>query len=305
MNILVTGGAGFIGSHIADALKADGNTVTILDDLRMGQDNIGAGIVHCHAALEDLIGDNADEIENLSEKGYLTKFDRIVHCAARADVALNWENERERDDLFESNIVGTRNLLETYPNVPITFLSTCAVYGDNEDCQEDQAVIATSPYAASKIAGEAMIQSFAYKHNIPWHVFRLSCAFGSRYHHGHIRDFVDQAETGSIHPANDGWAKKSAVHVLDVVQAVRLAVLGDMPSGIYNLASGVWSPRDTIRVMGVEHLTEWPENKKHGWVGDPMAIASGNRARSMGWSPQHSLEKGVREALKDLGFSGT
>jgi UDP-glucose 4-epimerase len=290
--ILVTGGAGFIGSHICDKLIWEGREVHVYDSGRAGVDNVPKGAA----------GRKTGDL--LAFKG--GKYDCIVHCAARADVADNWKNQAERDRMIDANVLGTANLLEKTLGTPVVFLSTCAVYGDNENCNENAACIATSPYAASKLAGEALIQAYAFAKGLPWHVFRLGCVVGSRYHHGHIRDFVDAANNrrdgGLIHPMNDGMTKKSFVHVADVAQAVSMAIAGKLEPGVYNCASGSWGPRDTIHTMGADSYTLWPENKTHGWIGDPMAIANGSKLKAAGWLPTHGIENGVREALTTLGW---
>lgn len=287
MNILVTGGAGFIGSHICDELLKTGHTVSVLDDMSAGVDFCPKGV------------------REKTERGLLNnyiypKYDCIVHAAARADVRFNWTSVDERQRLWNSNVAGTIALLENNRNTPVVFLSTCAVYGDDDACREDNACISTSPYAASKAAGEALIQAYAVPKATPWHILRLSCVVGSRYHHGHIRDFVDAARAGVVRPCNDGNTKKSFVHVLDVAGAVSMCVAGMIGSGVYNVATSTWSPRDTIREMGASVDCEWPENKVHGWIGDPMAVASAGRLRAAGWVPKWTVGQGVRDALESL-----
>lgn len=292
MRILVTGGSGFIGSHICDELLEQGHIVDVLDSGIAGVDFTPKLVLNKYK--QDL----------MTFKGPGNNVDAVVHCAARADVSGNWNAIRGRNErqlLINSNILGTANLLEMCHDIPMVFLSTCAVYGDDTDCQEDRPCQATSPYAASKLAGEAMVQAYAFKSGKPWHVFRMGCVVGSRYHHGHVRDFaVQMQKKGNVLPLNDGYTKKSYVHVLDVAKAVSMALRGEIGSGIYNATSGVWSPRDTIRVIGAESITEWPVGKTHGWVGDPMATATGAKLRGMGWVPQHSIESGVRQAFEGL-----
>ncbi len=292
MKVLVTGGAGFIGSHICDSLLEQNHEVYVYDSLVSDVDFSPSGIA-------------GSKIGDLTQITHLPiGCELVIHCAARADVAQNWVDVRERERMTASNILGTEALLEAAIGVPIIMLSTCAVYGDNANCQESEACSATSPYAASKLAGEAMVQAYSFATKTPWHIFRLSCAVGDRYHHGHIRDFVDAARAGKVTPKSDGLTPKSAVHVADIASAVMLAAGGHIVPGIYNVASGSWCPRQTIRCMGahVETLTEWPVNKTHGWIGDPMAVATGSKLRAAGWFPRRSLEDGVREALDGLGW---
>lgn len=292
--ILVTGAAGFVGSHVADLLLADGHVVDSIDCLEAGVDFTPAGVR------------NKDTIRLASIVSRLPDpegYDVIVHAAARADVSANWQHDIQRDRIWASNIDGTVRLLEAAHNTggaAVIFLSTCAVYGDNDDCRERDACHATSPYAASKLAGEAIVESYCHKWGKPAHVLRLGCVVGNRYHHGHVADFVRMARSNTgIQPRSSGEGKKSFVHVGDVARAARLALRGDMPAGTYNLGGGTWSPRDTVRVMGLADRVSWP-TKVHGWVGDPMAIAHADKAKAHGWRPMRSIENGVRDALRWL-----
>ncbi len=225
----------------------------------------------------------------------------VVHAAARADIAKNWRGVTERKRLLDSNVLGTAALLEACADIPVVFLSTLAVYGDAEGCHEGNACTATSPYAASKLAGEALVQAYAFKSGRPWHVLRLGCVVGARYHHGHIADFVRMGRAGQIEAQSNGYGHKSHVNVLDVASAVMACVRGDVVSGVFNVAGGSWSPRDTIRVMRADETTTWAVNK-HGWVGDPMANASNAKLIAAGWRPSHTIEGGVRDALNSLGW---
>ncbi len=287
MRILVTGHKGFIGSHVAAMLVEQRHEVWGYD----------SGVANVDFAPQGMTGAKHDSLEELITIPSGTE--HIVHCAARADISANWHHPVERQRLWGSNIAGTIALLEAARGVPITFLSTLAVYGTNV-CFEGDACIASSPYAASKLAGEALIQAYAHESGARWQVLRLAAVVGANYHHGHIADFAAMARVlGTITPRSNGRVRKSAVHVADVCQAVGMAVRGDLGNGTYNVASGSWCPRDTARLMGLEDATEWPLNDT-GWVGDPAPQASGNRLRSMGWRPLHAIETGVREALESL-----
>lgn len=295
MNVLVTGSAGFIGSHICDALLEQGHDVTGIDDLSAGHDFTPKGVTPLTTPLEDW---GAMDV---------VPADVIIHAAALADVSRNWQHEDERSNLMSANVDGTYRLLESYANeerLPrVVFLSTCAVYGDTRQASEDTAVVATSPYAASKLAGEALVQAYAHKWGQPWHVLRLGCVVGSRYRHGHVADFVRSAKVGGwVDAKSDGAGKKSFVHISDVVSAVMGCVRREYEAGVYNCVSGTWSPRDTIRLMGYDDRTTWRvgEGSERGWVGDPMAVASNGKLLNAGWRSAYSVENGVREALSDL-----
>lgn len=283
MRILVTGGCGFVGSHIVDAL-VDGNEVDVIDRL-----DWGAQWANEHAYLI------AQQLQTIPQQNV----DLVVHCAAHADVSRNWDSMLERSKCWSDNVDATMHLLERLPQrTHVIFLSTCAVYGDTPLGTEEEACTATSPYAASKLAGEALVQAYGHARKSRWHVLRLGCVVGNRYHHGHVADFVRMAKLGQLRPRNNGQSTKSFVHVADVVDAVQTCIRQDVPNGVYSCIGEPWSPRDTVRVMGAEAI--WPDNT-HGWIGDPMAIASQTKLAPW-FIPERRIEAGVRDALKSLGW---
>lgn len=293
MKILLTGGAGFVGSHLDDGLRADGHSVFVVDRLDFGV----CGTRHPNMQIDtfDMVHADYDGI------------DVVVHCAAHADVSRNWIGPKEGDGRAErgrcmrENLTATQDILEKARHIShFVLLSTCAVYGDFHNGTEERAYESSSPYAASKLAAESIVQAFSFARDFSYHAIRLGCVVGSRYHHGHVADFVKMAKLGQLTPRNNGMGLKSFVHVADVVDAVRLMVNSDqVPSGVYNVVnSEPWCPRDTQRVMGCE--ADWPNNT-HGWTGDPMAIASGDKLGAH-YRPHRSIESGVRDALTSLGW---
>jgi UDP-glucose 4-epimerase len=296
MRVVVTGVNGFIGSHVCRLLQTSGHKVIGIDDRRMGvllapddvpDHNLTIGHPNHNSRIRDiLIGAKA-----------------VVHCAAHADVSRNWTGGAdERFRLWHNNVTATMDLLEATPSdAHMIFLSTGAVYGDSLEPAKVQEFVRqqSSPYSASKLAGEALVQAYAFAREAPWTVFRLGCAVGAGYHHGHIADFVRKAKEnggGVVHGLNDGTARRSFVHVKDVAKAITLAIASQL-RGTYNLAVDEWSPRDTARIMGIQYSGP---KRKHGWIGDPLAIL--DKASHAWWKPEHTVEQGVRDALASLGW---
>lgn len=272
MKVLITGIEGFIGSNIAAHLSPSHDIV--------GFDDYSSGVTYCPQGIRV-----HRELADVSEP------DVIVHCAARADIRHNWDSCAERDRLWTSNVDITREVLERFQNVPIVFMSTLAIYDERGE------VRATSPYAASKIAAEQLIQAYLASKSISYHIFRLSCVVGPNYHHGHIADFVRQyRETGKITPVSDGKAMRSHVHVRDVCDVVNMTLAKHLRPGTYGLSSGVWSCRETVAAMGIE--AEWPTNKE-GWVGDIPQI-SGDYLLPR----RRSVREGVIASLQSCGWKG-
>lgn len=293
--VLVTGGHGFIGHHVCGAFWRQGHDVVVIDNLSMGVHLAPKGVQDLIMPLYEL------------QQTKLQDIDFCVHCAARADVSANWDSLSERELIWGSNVLGTIDLLEALPETcPIVFLSSGSIYGDAVNGLEGEYYPCTSPYAASKVAGEALIQAYAHKRGVPWWVFRLGCAVGAGYHHGHIADMVEGCKRGHFHAKNDGRTRKSFVNVLDVAAACLSCHLYGPPSGVYNLAKDSWSWRDTLACMdkvasGREYQVTC-EARMHGWVGDPMAILGTEKAIKTGFAFPRSVEEGVVEALRTLGW---
>lgn len=297
MRVAITGSDGFVGHHLAAEFLRLGASVLGIDDGQAGARLTPKGVDHLPINTRHLVS------------SHLWDVDFVVHAAARADVSLNWESRQERDTLWRENIEGTIGLLEALPETcPVVFLSTGAIYGDAANGSEKAAYAMTSPYAASKLAGEGIVQSYAFKRKTPWWVFRLGCVVGSGYHHGHIADMVRAAQRGMFRAKNNGTTRKSFVHVSDVVAACTRVASPEGPSaqrGIYNLANGEWSWRDTLDVMrrtGKTQFAVTASENIHGWIGDPLARLDNIKARAAGFGFGYSIEQGVREALTTLGW---
>jgi len=284
MKVLVTGGLGFIGSHIVKAIEKSGHEVLIVDKRRVTEVT-------------------PNDINHIAHR-HISDVDCIVHAAAHADIHNNWgENTSDRGTIFHNNILGTFNLLEQSPTVPFIFLSTCAVYGsDVLWADETYQLRPESPYAASKVAGEAMVEAWAYKRKNPHYILRLVSNVGEGCAHGHVPDFVHMAQKlGYITAKDSGYFAKSYIHVEDTTDFVLSCVDGWTDPGTYNVSSlETWSWRDTAELMGVG--TNSPDNRA-GSVGDPVGLTvSIRRAVDQGWQPERKLKQGVLEALEWNGW---
>lgn len=329
MRIVVTGGAGFVGSHIAERLIHIGHEVDIIDNLSSKVD-----FAPREARIRHL-----DLTTDVEVEAPLKEADLIVHAAAYADLRGNWDSFEKRNRLYTDNIQATVNVLEAKkPETPLVFLSTASVYGAAEverdgpwAVSEADALPETceSPYAASKMACEALIASYAFAQKFPWHIFRLVNVVGSRTSHGVIGDFVNMARrmwctehkkyvdgfcdvcngdrnlvTGHIHAADNGRQRKSWVHVYSVCDAVEKAVQGmPLPSGVYSVTSDKriswW---DIIDAMGIDRANVTYEDKAGGAIGDPIDLwVSGVKLNEhVGTNMPPML--GVQDALDFLGW---
>lgn len=307
MRCFVTGGAGFIGSHMVDRLVSLGHSVTVYDNLSTGFKRFLDGALRSgHAQLIE--GDLLD-LEGL--KRSMAGHDVVFHFAANADVRFGIENPR-RD--LEQNTIGTFHVLEamrTNGVKQILFASTGAIYGESpvvptpEDAPFPRQ---TSFYGASKLAGEGLLQ--AYSEAFGWRIwiFRFVSILGERYHHGHVYDFYRKLQRDPTHlrVLGDGTQKKSYLYVGDCVEAILLAWEKAVDRiSIFNLGTDEYCDVNTsIDVicgrLGLKPVLEY-EGGPRGWVGDnPFILLDCRRIRSLGWTPRLSIRDGILRTLNYL-----
>lgn len=298
MRILISGGAGFVGSHIADHAIAAGHDVTIVDNLSTGKrENVNPAAEFIQAPYQGC----ADEVFSA---------DVVIHAAAYADLRHNWNNADERERIYRENVEGTWCLLEAMPSTTkLLFLSTASVYGAARNAvpvTEADAFPWTceSPYAASKFACEAMIASYAFARGFRWKIGRLVNVVGARTAHGVIGDFVRMHKaTGKIHAADNGKQRKSWVNVHDVADAFLRMIDDDVPDGVYSVTSreriSWW---DLTRMMGVPAEEITFEDRPGGAIGDPVDLKVHPTKLGQYYHCERPVADGVREALTHLGW---
>ncbi len=219
---LVTGGGGFIGSHVADALAARGAIVTVVDNFSTGFREF----VSESPSLKLVEGDLLDQ--SLCDR-VVAKQDFVFHLAANADIKDGLLHPR-RD--IEQNVVATQNVLEAmraHQVKNIAFSSTGSVYGEATvlPTPEDAPFpVQTSLYATSKIAAEGLLSSYAFGYGFRTWIFRFVSMLGPRYTHGHVVDFWRKlrADPSRLAVLGDGHQRKSYLHVSDCVAAMLLVV---------------------------------------------------------------------------------
>ena len=303
MKVLVTGGAGFIGSNLVDHLIESGTEVVVADNFGTGR----------HEFLEHLIGNSAFRVENIDLLNgealdrLLDGVDAVIHLAANADVRFGWNHPR-RD--VEQNVLVTQNVLEAMRRNNIRkfiFSSTGSVYGEAkvvptpENCPFP---IQTSLYGASKAAAEGVIAAYAESGFIDATVFRFVSILGPRYTHGHVIDFVAKLtdNPNQLMVLGDGTQQKSYLHVSDCVRAIisqlhstnafEVFNLGTDESCVVNDSVGWISQR-----LGLSPEIQYSGGKQ-GWIGDnPLIHLDTSRIRSTGWEPRYSIQESVEETV--------
>src|SRR6266436_936970 len=221
----VSGAAGFIGSSLSDRLLQEGWEVVGWDNFSTGQSEFIESAKQ-HARFRLITGDNLD-LKHLTEA--MSGSSVVFHLAANADVRFGLEHPRK--DL-EQNTIATFNMLEamrTNQIEKIAFSSTGSVYGEAAviPTPEDAPFpIQTSLYAASKVAGESLIQAYCEGFGLEGYIFRFVSILGERYTHGHVFDFYRQLlrDPTRLRVLGDGNQRKSYLYVGDCLEAMLLAM---------------------------------------------------------------------------------
>jgi len=305
----ITGGAGFIGSNLADRLSAEGVEVVLLDDFSTGRREFVAealtrpgvslieGDVLDKAVLEDAVGG----------------CDWVFHLQANADVSRGLENPR-RD--LEQNTIATSNVLEAMRATGakrIVFSSTGSIYGEPDlfPTPEDAPFpIQTSLYGASKLAGEGLVEAYAAGYGFSGLIFRFVSILGERYTHGHVFDFYCalKRDPTRLRVLGDGRQEKSYLYVQDCISAILTAVAHheqEPGAHVYNLGTDETILVDESVAIITEQLGLSPKIEhtggRRGWTGDsPHIHLDTGRIRRLAWEPQLSIREAVVRTLEWL-----
>ena len=312
MKVLVTGGAGFIGSHLVDHLIDGGGEVCVIDDLSAGSlDNLRRW--ESDPRLSFVKGDLLDPETVI---GALGGCDVVYHLAANPEVRAS---RASPEDHFKQNVEATYRLLEAVRRVGgvelFVFASSSTVYGEADmvPTPEDYGPLKPiSHYGASKLAAEALVSAYASMYGFRAVIFRLANIIGPRSKHGVVYDFVEKlrADPGKLEVLGDGSQSKSYLYVDDCVRGM---VMGAEEARdrveVFNLGSDdrvsvMEIAGIVIEEMGVEgcevRLTGGVDGGR-GWAGDVKVMQlDSSRLRSLGWRPALSGLEAVRETARAL-----
>jgi UDP-glucose 4-epimerase len=303
----VTGGAGFIGSNLVDRLLADGHEVTAYDNLSTGQERFLTSAL-AHARFRLIQGDTLD-LPALTSA--IAAHDFVFHFAANADVRFGADHPR-RD--LEQNTIATHNVLEAMRRTgvkQIAFSSTGSVYGEHDVFPTPENApfpVQTSLYAASKLAGEALIEAYCAAFGFRGLIFRFVSILGERYSHGHVFDFIQQlsADPTRITVLGDGRQRKSYLYVQDCTTAM-LAALQRAPGqiNILNLGTEEYcTVNDSLGWicgrLGVSPQVHYTGGVR-GWIGDsPFIFLDTKKIRSLDWRPSLTIEQSILKTVDYL-----
>lgn len=305
--IIVTGGAGFIGSHMVDRLLSPDNEVTVIDNLSSGR----MEFIGKHLKNPDFKFIKIDLLDLEKLKKAIHGADIIYHLAANPDVRLGAENTKIH---LEQNIIATYNVLEAMrvnKQQNIVFTSTSTVYGEAAVIPTPEnygPLVPISLYGASKLACEALITSYCHTFDMKSWIFRFANIVGERSTHGIIVDFINKLRNNpaSLEILGDGKQRKSYLHVSDCVDAILYAVKNSNEmANIFNLGSD-----DTINSteigeivvsgMGLKDVAFSYTGGKRGWKGDvPRMLLSIGKLQKLGWNPVYNSKSSVIAAVRN------
>ena len=296
---VITGGAGFIGSYIAEKLVENGTDTKVIDNLVTGKkENLSKCFDQDNFSFLEYDLGNLDGIED-----HLSDADILFHFAADPEVRTGYSKP---EDSFEQNIVNTFNLLQKIKQSKIkkiVFASSSSVYGDAKIIptnEEYGPLCPISHYGASKLACEAMVSSFCHNYNIEGVILRLANVIGLRGRHGLIWDLVHKLKINQdeLELLGDGKQTKSFIHISDAIDGIFFSLnnLQDKVE-VFNLGS-----EDSVEIMDVAkivcknmglneikiNLTGGVDDGR-GWKGDiRIAHLDITKLKNSGWIPKLS-----------------
>ena len=308
--MLVTGGCGFIGSHLVDALIAGKNTVTVFDNLSSGSLD---SLERCRDSRKVAISRRDLKCPNLRLN---KEFEIIYHLAANPEVRVGTTNPEIH---FRENVVATYNLLEAARRLKnletFVFLSTSTVYGEAKILPTPEnygPMLPISTYGASKLASESLVSAYASSYGFKAVIFRLANIIGARSNHGIIHDIMLKLKKNQkeLEILGDGTQTKSYLHVADCIAGILIGVDKSKDQvDVFNVGS-----EDQINVMKIVriicnnldlHKVKFLFNKAtpdgRGWIGDVKFMRLDiSKLKSLGWRPKMSSEEAVLRAVHEL-----
>jgi len=308
---LVTGGAGFIGSHLVEALVNKNWNVTVLDNLSSGREQ-NLSFFQEDIRLRFLTGDcrNPEDVREA-----LKRVDVVFHFAANPEVRLELADPKR---CYEQNIEATYTLLEeirTSKAESIVFASSSTVYGDAKTIPTPEHYGPLKPisvYGASKLACEALVSSYCYSFKKRGIIIRPANIVGPRATHGVILDFIRKLKANplELEILGNGTQTKSYLYIDDCIDAIIKAYeSAEEPVTIYNIGSEEQTnvteiAKITIKEIGLKDVKlkfSGGIEGGRGWIGDVKnMLLDVSELKSLGWKPKLNSKEAVRQATRDL-----
>lgn len=309
-NVLITGGAGFIGSHLVGKLLDEGNKVIAADNFTLGKrENVAKYADDPNFELVETDVQDIDALECLMNKH---KIDRVYHLAANSDI-----QQSAKDPMidYRNTFNTTYGVLEAMRRTnckKLFFASTSAVYGEKTDVNltEDTGGLAPiSYYGGAKLASEAFISSYAHMNDFDVLIFRFPNVIGPNLTHGVIFDFIRklQNDPEELTILGDGTQCKPYIYVLDLVDAIYRYSMNDRKGvEIFNIgvenATTVKEIADMVcERLGLENVKYKFTGGNIGWKGDvPKFQYDLSKIKATGWKPEHDSNGSVKATLDSL-----
>lgn len=308
MRVMVTGGAGFIGSHLCDAILAEGHTVICVDNLSLG---IKKNIAHIFDN-ENFRFYEADVSvpEKLNIIVKKEKPEYVFHLAANSDIKASAKDPEVEFKNTYSTTFHILNVMRSNGVHKLFFASTSAVYGDNREIALKENTTKLEPisyYGAAKLGSEALIQAFSYMNDMEVLVFRFPNVIGPRLTHGVIYDFISKLEHDSskLQILGDGKQKKPYIYIDDLLKAI-IYFMDKESKGVELYNVGVLGETSVTQIADIlceeMNLTNVKYNYtggEAGWKGDvPKFLYCLDKIHEAGWSAKYTSNEAVRLTIQ-------
>lgn len=307
MNIFISGGAGFIGSHLVDALLQQNHKITVYDNLSSGDEHF---IAH-HKNNKKFTFINADLLDNQTLQHSIQGHNVVFHIAANPFVRLG---ETQTDLDLKQGIIATYNILDAMHknNIKkIVYSSSSVVYGETIPQSLPETYGPTLPislYGAGKLGGEGLISAYVGTFQFQAWIYRFANIVGTRGTHGVIIDFINKLKQNpkQLQILGDGKQQKPYLHISDCVNGILHGFFhSNQPLNLFNLSSDTDTTVTKIAEMVIQemNLTDVEFNYtggKRGWKGDvPRFQLDATKIKKLGWNPQYTSDQAVRKAIQE------
>lgn len=305
MNILVTGGAGFIGSHLCDALLAKGHRVFAVDNFVLGRSE---NIEHIHDPKFEFVKCDVLNREQMSGIFRIGNFDMVFHMAANSDIQKGGKDPHVDYDLTFNTTFTILDLMREYGVKKLFFASTSAIFGETYDVLHENygPLRPVSNYGAAKLASEAFISAYSAMYDIQVWITRFPNVVGERFTHGVIYDFIHklQANPEELEVLGNGEQCKPYVYVRDLVDGILYVTEHSHEHyNVYMLGS---DSRTKVKEIAQMVIEEMGLNAKirytggdRGWKGDvPEFRYDLSKVNQLGWYAAHDSNASVRLAIQ-------
>lgn len=308
MNIFVTGGAGFIGSHLVDSLVRNGHSVTVYDNLSSGN----TLFIQHHLQQKEITFINADLLDLTRVNNAIRGHDVVFHLAANPHVRLG---EKQTDLDLNQGIIATYNVLESMRQngiKKIIFSSSSVVYGETQEPSLLEIYGPTFPislYGAGKLGGEGLISAFCGTFDFQAWIYRFANIVGARGTHGVIVDFIEKLRKNplELEILGDGRQCKPYLYVSDCVDGILFGFThSNEKIQLFNLSCDTTTTVTRIAEMVTEEMGLRNVSFKYtggvrGWKGDvPRFQLDAHKINKLGWKATLTSDEAVRKAIRDV-----